>query len=116
MYAELHAHSAYSFLDGASLPEELAIQAHHLKLKAVALTDHNGLYGSMALAQAAKAWGVQPITGAEVHSKMGHTSRCWWRRLGVTPTFAASSAGLISIIPGGILRSTGSFYAATPKG
>ena len=66
MYAELHAHSAYSFLDGASLPEELAIQAHRLGLKAVALTDHDGLYGSMAFAQAAKAWGVQPITGAEV--------------------------------------------------
>lgn len=65
-YAELHAHSAYSFLDGASLPEELAIQAHRLGLKAVALTDHDGLYGSMAFAQAAKAWGVQPITGAEV--------------------------------------------------
>ncbi len=71
MYAELHAHSAYSFLDGASLPEELAIQAHHLKLKAVALTDHNGLYGSMAFAQAAKAWGVQPITGAEVTLENG---------------------------------------------
>ena len=71
VYAELHAHSAYSFLDGASLPEELAIQAHHLKLKAVALTDHNGLYGSMAFAQAAKAWGVQPITGAEVTLEKG---------------------------------------------
>jgi len=66
VYAELHAHSAYSFLDGASLPEELALQAHKLGLKAVALTDHNGLYGAMAFAQAAKAWGVQPVTGAEV--------------------------------------------------
>ncbi len=66
VYAELHAHSAYSFLDGASLPEELALQAHKLGLKAVALTDHDGLYGAMAFAQAAKAWGVQPVTGAEV--------------------------------------------------
>lgn len=72
MYAELHAHSAYSFLDGASLPEELVLQAHQLKLKAVALTDHNGLYGSMAFAHTAKAWGVQPITGAEITLKGGH--------------------------------------------
>ncbi len=66
VYAELHCHSAYSFLDGASLPEELAFQAHRLGLKALALTDHDGLYGSMEFAQAAKGWGVQPITGAEV--------------------------------------------------
>lgn len=65
-YAELHCHSAYSFLDGASLPEELVVQAHRLGIKALALTDHDGLYGSMEFAQAAKGWGVQPITGAEV--------------------------------------------------
>lgn len=66
VYVELHCHSAYSFLDGASLPEELALQAHRLGMKALALTDHDGLYGSMEFAQAAKGWGVQPITGAEV--------------------------------------------------
>lgn len=70
-YVELHAHSAYSFLDGASLPEELAFQAHKLGMKALALTDHNGLYGSMEFAHAAKAWGVQPITGAEVRLEGG---------------------------------------------
>jgi error-prone DNA polymerase len=63
---ELHAHSAYSFLDGASLPEELATQAAELGYKALALTDHDGVYGSLEFAHAAKALGVRPITGAEV--------------------------------------------------
>src|SRR5918911_1861076 len=66
MYVELHAHSAYSFLDGASLPEELAIRAAELGYSALALTDHDGVYGSLEFAQAAKAFGVRPITGAEV--------------------------------------------------
>jgi len=65
-YVELHAHSAYSFLDGASLPEELAIRAAELGYDALALTDHDGVYGSLEFAQAAKAFGVRAITGAEV--------------------------------------------------
>jgi len=65
MYAEWHCHSAFSFLDGASLPK-LAATAHELGYSALALTDHNGLYGSMAFAQAAKPLGLQAITGAEV--------------------------------------------------
>src|SRR5438094_7843936 len=66
MYAELHCHSAFSFLDGASLPEQLALTASQLGLPALALTDHNGLYGSMAFAQEAKQLGLQAITGAEI--------------------------------------------------
>jgi error-prone DNA polymerase len=62
---ELHAHSAYSFLDGASLPEELAARAAELGYEALALTDHDGVYGSLEFAHAAKAFGVRPITGAE---------------------------------------------------
>jgi error-prone DNA polymerase len=65
-YIELHAHSAFSFLDGASLPEELAVSAAELGYPALALTDHNGVYGSLEFAHAAKALGVRPITGAEV--------------------------------------------------
>ncbi|HUH20238.1 MAG TPA: error-prone DNA polymerase, partial [Gaiellaceae bacterium] len=65
-YVELHAHSAYSFLDGASLPEELAANAAELGYDALALTDHDGVYGSLEFAHAAKAFGVRPITGAEV--------------------------------------------------
>ncbi|MDQ3894811.1 MAG: error-prone DNA polymerase [Actinomycetota bacterium] len=65
-YVELHCHSSYSFLDGASLPEELAVRAAELGYEALALTDHDGLYGSLEFAHAAKAFGVRPITGAEV--------------------------------------------------
>src|SRR5437870_3057285 len=66
MYIELHCHSAYSFLDGASLPEQLALTAANLGYPALALTDHNGIYGAMAFAQEAKALGLQAITGAEL--------------------------------------------------
>src|SRR5438270_6802567 len=65
-YTELHAHSAYSFLDGASLPEELAARAAELSYDALALTDHDGVYGSLEFAHAAKHFDVRPITGAEV--------------------------------------------------
>jgi len=65
-YVELHSHSSYSFLDGASLPEELAVQAAELGYETLALTDHDGLYGSLEFAHAAKAFGVRPITGAEL--------------------------------------------------
>jgi error-prone DNA polymerase len=66
MYVELHAHSAYSFLDGASHPEELVLRAAELGYEALALTDHDGVYGSLEFAAAAKHFGVRPITGAEV--------------------------------------------------
>src|SRR5207247_2540236 len=66
MYIELHCHSAFSFLDGASLPEQLALTASQLGYPALALTDHHGLYGSMAFAQEAKPPGLQAITGAEL--------------------------------------------------
>ncbi|HVH51055.1 MAG TPA: PHP domain-containing protein, partial [Gaiellaceae bacterium] len=65
-YVELHAHSAYSFLDGASQPEELAARAAELGYPALALTDHDGVYGSLEFAHAAKHLGVCAITGAEV--------------------------------------------------
>jgi len=65
-YIELHAHSSYSFLDGASLPEELALSAAELGYPALALTDHDGVYGSLEFAHAAKHFGVRPITGAEL--------------------------------------------------
>ena len=65
-YVELHAHSAYSFLDGASQPEELAARAAELGYDALALTDHDGVYGSLEFAHAAKHFHVRPITGAEV--------------------------------------------------
>lgn len=65
-YAELHAHSAYSFLDGASTPEELVEEAVRLDLRAIALTDHNGLYGVVRLAEAARELGIATVFGAEL--------------------------------------------------
>ena len=66
MYQELHAHSAYSFLDGASSPEELAAAAAVHGYGAVALTDHDGIWSAMEFAHACKGLGVKAITGAEV--------------------------------------------------
>jgi error-prone DNA polymerase len=65
-YAELHVHSGFSFLDGASEPEALAAEAAKLGLEAIALTDHDGLYGAVRLAQAAKGVGVGTVFGAEL--------------------------------------------------
>ncbi len=65
-YVELHAHSAYSFLDGASTPEELLAAAAVHGYPALALTDHDGLWGTMEFAQAAKGLGIKAITGAEL--------------------------------------------------
>ncbi|MEA2180473.1 MAG: error-prone polymerase, partial [Solirubrobacteraceae bacterium] len=75
VYAELHAHSAFSFLDGASLPDELAGAAARLGYRALALTDHNGVFGSMEHAQACSALGIQAIHGAEVDVSDAHGSR-----------------------------------------
>ena len=66
IYPELHAHSCFSFLDGASQPEELAERAAALGYEAVALTDHDGLCGSLAFAHAAREAGLRAITGAEI--------------------------------------------------
>jgi error-prone DNA polymerase len=63
---ELHAHSCYSFLDGASQPDELAIRAAELGYESFALTDHDGLSGSLEFARAARDAGVRPITGCEL--------------------------------------------------
>ncbi|KUI16872.1 DNA polymerase [Mycobacterium sp. GA-1285] len=65
-YAELHAHSAYSFLDGASTPEELVEEAVRLDLRAIALTDHDGLYGVVRFAEAAKELEMSTVFGAEL--------------------------------------------------
>lgn len=65
-YAELHAHSSYSFLDGASSPEELVEEAEKLGLHALALTDHDGFYGIVRFAEAAEARAVRTVFGAEL--------------------------------------------------
>jgi error-prone DNA polymerase len=65
-YVELHCHSAFSFLDGASLPDELVPTALALGYEALALTDHNSVSGSMEFAVSARALGLRPIHGAEI--------------------------------------------------
>ena len=66
MYTELHCHSAYSFLDGASDPAELAATAAGLGHEALALTDHDNVCGAMEYAHACKGVGVRPIVGCEL--------------------------------------------------
>ncbi|MFJ2553053.1 error-prone DNA polymerase [Microbacterium sp. NPDC087591] len=67
-YAELHAHSSYSFLDGASSPEELLAEAERLGLTALALTDHDGFYGAARFAEVADLMEapLQTVYGAEL--------------------------------------------------
>ncbi|HWD84556.1 MAG TPA: DNA polymerase III subunit alpha [Solirubrobacteraceae bacterium] len=66
VYVELHCHSAFSFLDGASLPDELVAAALQLGYDTLALTDHNSVSGSMEFAVSAQALGLRPIHGAEL--------------------------------------------------
>ncbi|MGV8909225.1 MAG: error-prone DNA polymerase [Propionicimonas sp.] len=65
-YAELHTHSSFSFLDGASGPAELAEEAERLGLTALALTDHDGLYGIVRFAEAAESMRLLTVFGAEL--------------------------------------------------
>ena len=65
-YVELHCHSCFSLREGASTPLELVLQAKRLGYPALALTDHDNLAGAMQFAQAAKAWNLRSITGAEI--------------------------------------------------
>ena len=66
MYTELHLHTSFSFLDGASQPDELIRRAQDLGYTSLAITDHDGLHGALEFAQLADAAGIQPITGTEI--------------------------------------------------
>lgn len=65
-YYELHCHSNFSFLDGASHPEELACEAARLGLSGLALTDHDGMYGVVRFHQAAREVDIATLFGAEL--------------------------------------------------
>ncbi|TMF55722.1 MAG: PHP domain-containing protein, partial [Chloroflexi bacterium] len=86
-YVELHAHSNYSFLDGASDVEELVTAAVERGMDALALTDTNGLYGAVRFWNAAKDAGIRPLYGAEIQTlDFGHLvliarDRIGWRSL-----------------------------------
>jgi error-prone DNA polymerase len=70
-YIELHCHSNFSFLDGASDPEELVDEAVRLGLEALALTDHDGLYGVVRFASTARSAGLGTIVGSELSLPVG---------------------------------------------
>ena len=65
-FAELHCHSHFSFLDGASAPDDLVARAVELGLTGLAITDHQGLYGAVRFSTAAEAAGLHPVIGIEV--------------------------------------------------
>ncbi len=66
MYVELHAHSYFSLLDGVPSPEELVQHAVEVGMPAVALTDHDAVYGAVRFEQVARQVGLKPIYGAEI--------------------------------------------------
>jgi error-prone DNA polymerase len=70
-YVELHAGSAFSFLRGASFPEQLAKRAAELELPAVALLDRNGVYGAQRFSVACREHGVRPIVGCDLTMECG---------------------------------------------
>lgn len=71
MYVELHCHSCFSLLDGASPPEALVARAAELDMPALALTDHDALYGAVSFWRAATDAGIKPIFGAEMTMQGG---------------------------------------------
>ncbi|HEY8294900.1 MAG TPA: PHP domain-containing protein, partial [Micrococcaceae bacterium] len=70
-YAELHTHSHYSFLDGASSPEQLVEEGVRLGLHALALTDHDGFYGIVRMAEAAESYHLKTVFGSELSLGLG---------------------------------------------
>src|ERR1700704_350692 len=70
-YVELHACSAFSFLRGASFPEQLAETAAEREMPAMALLDRNGVYGAQRFSVAAREQNVRPIVGAELSMEDG---------------------------------------------
>ena len=77
MYIELHAASAFSFLDGASVPEALVDRAAELEYPALALLDRDGVYGAPRFHKAARAAGIKPIVGCELTIAKGWEAACW---------------------------------------
>src|SRR5438045_9724400 len=66
MFVELHAQSAFTFLEGAEQPETLVAEAARLDMPALALVDRDGVYGAPRFYRAAVAAGVKPIVGSEI--------------------------------------------------
>src|SRR5579871_6208117 len=73
MYVELHARSAFSFLEGASLPEDLAGACAQLDMPSMAIMDRNGVYGAARFHLAAKKAGIRAHIGSEITCTDGHS-------------------------------------------
>jgi error-prone DNA polymerase len=102
-YAELHCASAFSFLEGASQPEDLVERAVELELPAVALIDRNTVSGAPRFWKAAKEAGIKPLVGAEV--VLDETdARCSMLDAGSHPTHPESSQGGGAEIPNSEFR------------
>ena len=97
-YVELHTHSFYSLLDGASSPEDLIHRAVELGMPALALTDHDNVYGAVSFVKTATAAGIKPIIGAEITFESGHhltlltMNEVGWRNLCTLITAARMNA------------------------
>src|SRR5271154_4734329 len=104
MYAELHARSAFSFLEGASLPEELVAVCAQLNLPAMALLDTNGVYGAPRFHLAAQKAKIKAHIGAEVTvqflkmSKAEKISDCRFQIADLLSKKASSTCNLKSAI------------------
>ncbi len=72
-FVELHCHSNYSFLEGASHPEELVARARQMEMPALAITDRNGFYGAVKFFGAAERAGIKPIIGTVLTIDDGST-------------------------------------------
>ena len=88
-YAELHAHSHFSFLDGASSPEDMVRQAARLGLGAIALVDHDGLPGTVRFAREAAEAGIATVFGAELTLGLEPGAQ----RATTTPVLSAARTG-----------------------
>ena len=95
MYVELHAASAFSFLQGASLPEALVDRAASLGYAAVALLDRDGVYGAPRFHKAALRAGLQPIIGAELTIEAGGESQKYEGRRTKTSDFRLQTSNFL---------------------
>lgn len=97
-YVELHAHSYFSLLDGATSPEALVQKASEQGMPALALTDHDAVYGAVRFQAAVRQYGVKPIFGTELTLADGHhltllvENEVGWRNLCTLITAARHNA------------------------
>jgi len=129
-YVELHCHSCFSLLDGSSTPETLLDQALHLGMPALALTDHDGLYGAVRFYTAARERGVHPVLGAELtlqsehhltllaETRQGYANLCWLitrAQLGESKGHARLPLALLHGHTEGLIALTGCRLGLAPR-